>query len=790
MPDELYIGTKVDTSGLASGMSQAQAIVAASLDELKANYKAAQDAVKTATANMAQAEQQFAVLVQNGNQQAIAAVKQYEAELKQAQVAEQQALGAVQQYNAGLAEEAVVATEAAQAQNALAAATGHSVSEITAASAAIRTLESASGGSVRAAERFLVTTLQLGPVLQAAFPVFGAISLVEVIEKMAEKAIDLAHSFSALYQAQQAYLELSKQLDKEFQNEVNHAAQLTAEYNKLAHGPIFEFREQLDNARLSAAAHGREIEELTSKLAGLQERINRGTIVNTRAGRVVGTTDDAQAAAVQAEGVRKQIENAQLAQQNDEKQAQVALAEIRKQETEDAKKSLAEKLRTLRESDAEQLAELRANAAMQGVTGQALLNQERTFLQQRLAAESQYADRVRELRIELDRNAVQSANEFARGQSIALRSLEELNRQTESEQNRHAGSMLEAVRKQLTEQNKLLEEENRAGIERLRGAEEYAVGELKIEEARIKQRAELHQITAIQELRQLADLHQQELAQELDFWERMARIYAVGGAATAKEYEAAMNRIAQIQRQAHVTQINDETAMLKEREKNIRNFIHTVDAQFFGHINEWIRGEISFAEAMKRSWNDLVMDVIIEIEKMIAKQIEEKLVMEALKLLGLDTGSQAAKAATEAAANMALAQSNVAEASTDALLKTIAAVANPFIGVPLGIAMGEAVKTAGQSMITVPAFAKGGIVPDTTLALLHPNEMVLPPTLSTFIQNSATASTSSARMNYAPVIHAGSNMSPQQFKTMLNQHSEDVGRIMRQQVKTFNRGAA
>jgi hypothetical protein len=741
MPDELYISTRVDTSGLASGMAQAEAVVTASLDQLKANYKAAQDAVKAATTNMAQAEQQFAAFVQQGNQQAIAAVKQYENELKQAQAAEQAAATQIQRYNSTLLEEVAVTNQAATAQEKLAAATAHVVPEFAAASAAVRTLDG--NLSVRAAERFLTTTLQLGPALQAAFPIFGALAMVDVLEQMVGKFVDLEHSIDGVYQAQQAYIELSKQLDKEFKNEVEHAAQLTAEYNRLAHGPLFEFKEKYDNARLAAAAYGREIDSLTAKQAALQERIARGTTVNTRAGKSF-LNEDAQVAVVEMEGVQKRMENVRLAQQNAEKEAQVATAEIHKQETADAEKAAREQERIAREHEA----------------------------------------------------AVRKVVEaFQRGQREALASLIRLNREYEAEQGRHAGEELAAASKRLEADTKSREEQLKVGIERLQGAHQVAEGELAIQVAHIEQMATLGRISRAEEARQLADYHKAQIAEEIDYWERIARIYQAGGAAMVKEYEQALNRLSQLRQQLQVEDIKGQTAItkaeedeLKKREASIRSFIRTVDQQFFNHLNEWIRGQITFAEAMKESWNDLVMDVIIQIEKMIAKQIEEKLVAEALKLLGLDTGSQAAKAAAEAATNMALAQSNVSVASTDALLKTIAAVANPFVGVPLGIAMGEAVKTAGETMITVPAFAKGGIVPDTTLALLHPNEMVLPATLSTFIQNSATHATSnSARLNYAPVIHGGSNMSSLQFKTMLDQHADHVGRIMRQQVKTFNR---
>lgn len=72
-----------------------------------------------------------------------------------------------------------------------AVAQGHSVSEVQAASGAIRVFEGAL--PIRAVERFAVTSLGLGPILQAMFPIVGAIAFGEVIYESfekAEKAID------------------------------------------------------------------------------------------------------------------------------------------------------------------------------------------------------------------------------------------------------------------------------------------------------------------------------------------------------------------------------------------------------------------------------------------------------------------------------------------------------------------------------------------------------------------------------------------------------------------------
>jgi hypothetical protein len=69
----------------------------------------------------------------------------------------------------------------------------HTVPQVAAASGAIRVLEGSM--PIRAVERFATTTLGLGPILQAAFPVFGAIAFGEMVGHVGKElfeAFDMA----------------------------------------------------------------------------------------------------------------------------------------------------------------------------------------------------------------------------------------------------------------------------------------------------------------------------------------------------------------------------------------------------------------------------------------------------------------------------------------------------------------------------------------------------------------------------------------------------------------------
>lgn len=67
---------------------------------------------------------------------------------------------------------------------------GHTQASMASASAAIRTMEGNLTHNVRAVERFLAQTLGLGPALQAAFPIFGAVALLGIIGQLGEKTYE------------------------------------------------------------------------------------------------------------------------------------------------------------------------------------------------------------------------------------------------------------------------------------------------------------------------------------------------------------------------------------------------------------------------------------------------------------------------------------------------------------------------------------------------------------------------------------------------------------------------
>src|ERR1700722_8450459 len=84
----------------------------------------------------------------------------------------------------------------------------HSVPQIASASGAIREFEG--NIPIRAVERFMTTTLGMGPILSAAFPLVGGIAFAGMLTETGKKLYDFAKQFDPLLQAQNRFAESTK----------------------------------------------------------------------------------------------------------------------------------------------------------------------------------------------------------------------------------------------------------------------------------------------------------------------------------------------------------------------------------------------------------------------------------------------------------------------------------------------------------------------------------------------------------------------------------------------------
>ena len=273
MGNELKIAITADSSELASGLADASSQVNSAASKMAE----AQGKATAATKALAEAQTQLGASAAAGNAQAQQILVQYTAEAAAATAAVKD-LTAAESENAAAAEVQAVAT------NAAGAAAGHAVPQFAAASGAIRVLEGNMTNNVRAAERFLTTTLGLGPVLQKAFPVVGALALGGVLFELIKNAVDFSEKASDLAAElntdwltgaigqmtglAKATEEADKQIEK-------FAADNDAAKNKLAEAAVQQARLQAELANPGArGAQAGAIAADNVRAAQIQKRID------------------------------------------------------------------------------------------------------------------------------------------------------------------------------------------------------------------------------------------------------------------------------------------------------------------------------------------------------------------------------------------------------------------------------------------------------------------------------------------------------------------------------------
>jgi hypothetical protein len=173
----LEIGALVDVSVLQSGMNQAAAAVASGTAKMAEGFQAAAASSKvldSAAASLA------ARLMATGVSAVDAA-----GGLRNSGFSAQETAAAFASLGVAVDSETFV-------ENENTAAVIRGVSARQAATSAIGELEGRTLSANRAAATFLSTTLGLGPALQAAFPVLGAIALVDVLYQIVKAATDAA----------------------------------------------------------------------------------------------------------------------------------------------------------------------------------------------------------------------------------------------------------------------------------------------------------------------------------------------------------------------------------------------------------------------------------------------------------------------------------------------------------------------------------------------------------------------------------------------------------------------
>jgi hypothetical protein len=690
----LKIGTEVDLSRLQSGMAEAQARVTA------------------ASAQMAEAQSAFGKAAAQGSEQAAAALKFYQTELASAQ-------SALSGFTATEEQETV--------------ALRSNISARMAASAELRLLEGNLMGSTRAAGAFLSTTLGLGPVLQAAFPIFGALALADVLGQMINKVVTLIEDAATFREAWTNALKIVAE-QGELQVRIwEKTSQLQHEAAVREH-PLGAFAQDTIDAQRAIEGLNGAIQKQAEHIADLRRRQAERApndwlyAQDQRSGSFTPEIDAAQA---KLETLKQQLGEAQ-------------------QELGKAKATLTDK-----QAEADKKA---ANAA-------------RESLAQRLAFEQETGRLI-------DEEARKEEQAYKQAAAAAREHLNQV-----SEYTRHVQSLMKEDDRASQEYHRTYEE----------GLEKVAESQAKAKEIQDQQNASITeasiafqvatgQMSRLAAAHALAAVHADEYRKKLaDLRAELERINADQNLTQTQKNEkgqGVQNQITQVSGQQQTTAIADATQQAQLAAQPWINAATQIEDAWVGAFNKILEGGRQSWQAGRKAAEQMTMALIQDAEKWVEKKLEGYLRDEiayiasqikkstadataASTQISLATSTAAAVAAakaTEVAGNAATAQSFAGLAAVEAAAE--AAPAGPVAAIVAGAEMYAAI----SPYVAMASFDTGGIIPKDGMIMAHEKEAVLPAQLTSFLMTAAGGGSQTGQakpgirdINFSPTYHSNGN---------------------------------
>jgi hypothetical protein len=529
--------------------------VKADFSSLKTESKSAADALRAAEQNMAQALKELGPAAEAGSAQAIAALQLYRTELSQAQAAVVEIVPALEAEAA--AEEADAAATSANA-----AAHGAMVPQVAAASGAIRVLEGAL--PIRAVERFAVNVLGLGPILQAAFPIIGAIAFGEMIIHIASKLHDMYENLLGIKQ-------LNEDVAKGMEKDAAKGGQLEAAAMSLEHtlskksNPLGTLDVDIDDKR-------KQIQALETLLDRQQKRAVELRRDASNANPVFGQ---------EPEKIAKEAEGQESAAEVTRKSLRLARAELQNLGVEvvDEKD---------KEAKAAEQAEEKKQRAM-----------EKTAAAERKA--------------EADRKKAQEdyVHAFENEQKVQAANAELFN-----EQNHNAvtvlGEALDALQKQTEEEGKQLQIQLEIDALKTKAAMDVALGQNQNQQQGVRNQAAAGGMSRGQEAAQLAELVKEKIAIENGYYDALEALYS--------KDSIEWQRL-EVQRLATLQKDNAQLSVLSGKQgadfaKGWTKAFDQIGHQWMQVQGEMLRGQLSIGQAFRRLGSEMLLSVIQAYEQM------------------------------------------------------------------------------------------------------------------------------------------------------------------------------
>jgi hypothetical protein len=279
--------------------------------------------------------------------------------------------------------------------------------------------------------------------------------------------------------------------------------------------------------------------------------------------------------------------------------------------------------------------------------------------------------------------------------------------------------LTEATTKEL---EKRINAEAKFRDERIHDAETSATAEIDAKQRATEELLQVGQISVQQEVAQLKDLAKQKLDIEHGYLDE--RIKEVTDRMVKDDGEAYEQDLAEYSKllsaktaaddkytnDVIAAQRKQDEAIKQEHDKELaeqKQMLDRMTNALNQSLIQWINGQKTFTQAMAEMWQKLADQMIMQIMRAVEQQIIASALQKSLSKE--DIVSKAHEAAADA----------YTWAST-------------WGGPPAGAV---AAALAFSSVAALSAFEQGGIVPETDVAMLHKNEMVLPAAISQKVQN-------------------------------------------------------
>ena len=616
----------------------------------------------------------------------------------------------------------------ATAVEAMGAAHGAAVPQVAAASAAIREFE----GSlpIRAVERFLSQTLGLGPILQAAFPVLGAIAFGEVILQTAGKL----HS---VYKELLGIKTLREDIEKGNERDAQRGGQAYSQAIQTQHEVSMKAN-PLGTLSNDIFDQGKVVQALETAITNAQTAADGLREAAKTANPVFGQSAEKDTMAAAGQEAHKAALQAELEQQ------QAILSRMQQQFSEEKDK----------EAKAAETAEEKKQRAADA-----------TARKQEEALKKYEEGRERQAKADAEASA--GLSKFS----------EESQKDTEKELDEMLVASQKELQAELKQSNALLEEQ----AKKTREAMAAQVDQNQRKQTDVKSQVQTRQISPQTEATELEALVQQKLGIQNAYYQALEALYNKDSVEWQKVED---ERFAALRKDAQEMQVIQDN-LANQTSNSLTKAFDQIGKQWMSVQDRMLKGQLSIGRGMQQMSSSMLLDAVHGYEKMIAQMIR----MDLTKLASTTSTNAATVAsnASAAAASTAVSRTNALE---EVFIHAKVAAAKAFDwasgwGGPIAGAIAAAAAFTG--VMAVGAFEQGGIIPGSIGSAVpiigHAGEAVLPQPMTKLLMD--VANSGGAR---GSTIHNGGNTfngiaDAKTFQKMLTKHERTVAQSTKRAIR-------